>query len=235
MTVRQRLERIAKLANLPNLAELARKAGVGEGAMRQHVARDSVNQENAEKYAAVVRDPSITPFWVRKGNEKHTILTGRYAETNTTNRDSLPHSVSGEGTDLQPARWTGRRDLPGYGSVEGPGGVMALSAEPEYWTGRPEWAYHRDDFSIVAKTDIMAKAVRRGDRILVSNISAPGPGDLVLLIQGERKVSWQVAIRELVEVLEGTWRCLQLNPEKTENFPKAIWHTCMKIEGVRKK
>lgn len=252
MSVKQRLEQLARAAGLANPSALARHAGISEGAMRQHISRDRIPHQRAIEYADACPGTGTTVEWLMfgkgapptkaipggtTGSGSKIVLLQTAQQRNLASRPQSPiglEKVTGDVTDgkvVAPMP----TDFPVYGAVDLGGGVVSLSQEPEYFVGRPNWSKSAKDFSYFVATNSMGPHPARGDRIEVNTVVPPVEGDLVVLISGERGQDWKVALRELVAITDKHWRVRQYHPDKTDNFERDLWHTCLKVSGIHKR
>lgn len=246
MSVKQRLEHLARLGGFANPSALARHAMITEGAMRQHIARDKMPYARAKQYIDACEGVRATTDWLMfdkgpaperisiSGSDK-IVLLGNHAQRNLPFRPNGLRNVTGDISDGKAVSRVMETDFPVYGAVDSGGGVVALSAEPDFKVERPAWSKSARDFSYFVQTDAMGPHPGRGDRVEINTSVPPNPGDLVVLISGERPENWRAALRELVKIEDGHWRAKQYNPDKTDNFSKEIWHTAYKVSGIHKR
>lgn len=246
MPVKDRLETLARLGGFANVSALARHAVVTEGAMRQHIARDKMPYGKARQYVDACDGVQATPEWLMtgkgapperiaiSGSDKIVLLENR----TTRNLPPRPNGLRNITGDLSDGKAVSRvmdTDFPVYGAVDSGGGVVALSAEPDFKVERPAWSKSAKDFSYFVQTDAMGPHPGRGDRVEINTSVPANPGDLVVLISGERPENWRAMLRELVKIDDGHWRVKQYNPDKSENFSRDTWHTAYKVSGIHKR
>lgn len=252
MTVKDRLTQLARAAGLANPSALARSAGISEGAMRQHIARDRIPHERATDYVDACPGTGATVEWLRFGKGApptravggttsgggKIVLLQTNPKGNLASRPSSSNGlekVTGDVTDGRVVVAPTLTDFPVYASVDVGGGVVSLSQDPEYFIARPTWSKSAKDFSFLVWTNVMGPHPGRGDRVEVSTTEPPIEGDLVVAVAGERGRDWKVLLRELVSFTDRHWRLKQYTPEKVDNFERDVWHTCLKVKGINKR
>lgn len=248
MPVKDRLQLLSRLGDFASVSALAREASVSEGAMRQHVRRDSVPYSKAKAYV-MASATNTTPEWLMTGRgapptqklppdmrpSNKVVLLGTHSGGKVPRQTPIEHAMitgdveGGVSKDRAPAA-----DFPVFGTTELGGSVVELSVKPSFLADRPAWSKSVHDFSYFVAGDHMGPHPGRGDRIEVNTVIPPVPGNLVVLISGERETGWKAMLRELVAITDKQWKVKQYRPAKEETFDRAEWHTAYKVGGIIK-
>lgn len=247
MPIKERLELLQRLGEFASISALAREAGISEGAMRQHIRRDSIPYGKAQSYVrASGTDTSAEWLMTGRGAPPTRLLPADMrGQTNIVllrgqgaarvQAGPIDHKlVTGEVEAGVSKERSPEADFPVYGTTELGGSMVELSAQPAFHADRPSWSKSSADFSYFVSADGMAPAINRGDRVEVNTMIPPLPGNLVVLVSGTREDGWKTLIRELVSITDKQWKVKQYRPDKVETYERAEWHTAYKIGGIVK-
>ena len=250
LLVKDRLEHLARMGGFANVSALARRAGISEGAMRQHISRGKIPHHRAVQYVDACPGTGATTDWLMHGkgaqpvrslggatgsDSKIVLLENHPKGTVSAARPNGLKTITGDISGGSAISRSMVQDLPVYGAADAGGGVVSLSQEPDFHVDRPTWSKSAQDFSFFVLTDALGPHPGRGDRVEVNTTIPPVAGDLVVLISGDREKDWKAVLRELVTWTDSHWRMKQYRPEKVDNFDRATWHTAFKVSGIHKR